>query len=209
MASVAQHRAHGLRLIWCQVTRHDVPASWAESSLQIERREDHSTEHRCRAAGLSVIDRVDDHLGYRPARIVPRVSVQEERRKLPTDQLCTCSCQLPSYELPSFSGPSGLIQVNDRRLWCQPLAPSARHLQHGAHRSTKALEAAIATSIDARNADLKPFRWTETADGILGFYCTLLPSHSTSRPNVHRSFRLGTLGRAPEGRFDFSPDSRQ
>jgi hypothetical protein len=40
-------------------------------------------------------------------------------------------------------------------------------IKRGAHRSTAALEAAIAAYIDARNADPKPFRWTKTADDIL------------------------------------------
>ena len=41
-----------------------------------------------------------------------------------------------------------------------------QQIKRGAHRS-KALEAAIATYIDTRNADPKPFRWTKTADDIL------------------------------------------
>ena len=40
-------------------------------------------------------------------------------------------------------------------------------IKRGAHRSTKALEAAITAYLDARNADPKPFRWTKTADDIL------------------------------------------
>ena len=42
-----------------------------------------------------------------------------------------------------------------------------QQIKRGAHHSTKALEAAIAAYIDARNADPKPFRWTKTADDIL------------------------------------------
>src|SRR6266853_1773408 len=42
-----------------------------------------------------------------------------------------------------------------------------QQIKRGAHRSTAALEAAIAVYIDARNADPKPFRWTKTADDIL------------------------------------------
>src|ERR1700720_2413722 len=42
-----------------------------------------------------------------------------------------------------------------------------QQIKRGAHRSTAALEAAIAAYIDARNADPKPFRWTKTADDIL------------------------------------------
>src|SRR6201994_1017880 len=42
-----------------------------------------------------------------------------------------------------------------------------QQIKRGAHHSTKALEAAIAAYIDARNADPKPFRWTKHADDIL------------------------------------------
>src|SRR6267154_1247109 len=42
-----------------------------------------------------------------------------------------------------------------------------QQIKRGAHRSTAALEAAIAGYIAARNADPKPFRWTKTADDIL------------------------------------------
>jgi transposase len=42
-----------------------------------------------------------------------------------------------------------------------------QQIKRGTHRSTAALEAAIAAYIDARNADPKPFRWTKTADDIL------------------------------------------
>ena len=42
-----------------------------------------------------------------------------------------------------------------------------QQIKRGAHRSTKALQAAIDAYIDARNADPKPFRWTKQADDIL------------------------------------------
>jgi transposase len=42
-----------------------------------------------------------------------------------------------------------------------------QQIKRGAHRSTKELETAIASYIDARNKDPKPFRWTKTADDIL------------------------------------------
>lgn len=42
-----------------------------------------------------------------------------------------------------------------------------QQIKRGAHRSTKALEAAITAYLGARNADPKPFRWTKTADDIL------------------------------------------
>jgi len=44
---------------------------------------------------------------------------------------------------------------------------SEQQIRRGAHRSTKELETAIMTYIDARNAEPKPFRWTKTADSIL------------------------------------------
>ncbi len=42
-----------------------------------------------------------------------------------------------------------------------------QQIKRGAHRSTKKLESAITSYIDARNKDPKPFRWTKTADDIL------------------------------------------
>ena len=42
-----------------------------------------------------------------------------------------------------------------------------QQIRRGAHRSAAELEAAIATYIDARNAEPKPFRWTRSADDIL------------------------------------------
>lgn len=40
-------------------------------------------------------------------------------------------------------------------------------IRRGVHRSTEALETAIMSYIDTRNADPRPFRWTKTADDIL------------------------------------------
>jgi hypothetical protein len=40
-------------------------------------------------------------------------------------------------------------------------------IRRSAHRSTKALEAAIATYINDRSADPKPFRRTKTTDDVL------------------------------------------
>lgn len=42
-----------------------------------------------------------------------------------------------------------------------------QQIRRGVHRSTKELEAAIKTFIDARNTDPKPFRWTKSANDIL------------------------------------------
>ena len=44
---------------------------------------------------------------------------------------------------------------------------TGQQIRRGVHRSTAALEAAIAAYIDARNAAPKPFRWTKSADDIL------------------------------------------
>jgi hypothetical protein len=44
---------------------------------------------------------------------------------------------------------------------------TGQQIKRGAHRSTKALEAAIAAFIDARNANPTPFRSTKSADDIL------------------------------------------
>jgi transposase len=43
-----------------------------------------------------------------------------------------------------------------------------KQIRRGAHRSTAELEAGIHVYIDAVNADPKPFRWTKSADNILG-----------------------------------------
>ena len=45
---------------------------------------------------------------------------------------------------------------------------TGRQLRRGIHRSTAQLEADIRAFIDAHNADPKPFRWTRSADDILG-----------------------------------------
>jgi phosphoribosyl-ATP pyrophosphohydrolase len=66
-------------------------------------------------------------------------------------------------------------------------------IKRGVHRSTKELEAAIAASIDARNADPKPFRWTKAADDILAFIARFCRRTSPSRLNVDRNFRIGTI----------------
>lgn len=45
---------------------------------------------------------------------------------------------------------------------------TTKQLRRGAHRSVRALEAAIREFIDAHHEDPKPFVWTKTADDILG-----------------------------------------
>jgi hypothetical protein len=42
-----------------------------------------------------------------------------------------------------------------------------KQIKRGAHRGTRALEAAIRRYLDVTNKDPKPFVWTKTADEIL------------------------------------------
>jgi hypothetical protein len=42
-----------------------------------------------------------------------------------------------------------------------------QQIKRGAHRSTKALQAAITTYIETRHVDPKPFRWIKAVDDIL------------------------------------------
>jgi transposase len=44
---------------------------------------------------------------------------------------------------------------------------SERKIKRGVHRSVAALQSAIASFLDVHNANLKPFRWTKSADDIL------------------------------------------
>jgi len=44
---------------------------------------------------------------------------------------------------------------------------SERKIKRGVHRSVAALQSAIASFLDAHNADPTPFRWTKSADDIL------------------------------------------
>ena len=46
-------------------------------------------------------------------------------------------------------------------------AITEKQIRRGVHRSTAELEAAIRATIDAVNADPKPFKWTKSADDIL------------------------------------------
>src|SRR5215210_7296538 len=45
---------------------------------------------------------------------------------------------------------------------------TARRLKRGTHRSVEELEAAVLAYVDHHNTEPKPFRWTRTADQILG-----------------------------------------
>jgi hypothetical protein len=69
----------------------------------------------------------------------------------------------PHWHVPRPpTGASWINQVD--RFFADPMG---RALRRGVHRSTIDLEAAIAASIEAHNADPKPFRWTKSADDIL------------------------------------------
>ena len=71
-----------------------------------------------------------------------------------------------------------------------------QQIKRGAHRSTTALEAAIAAYITDRNADPKPFRWTKTADESSPPLLVSADESSTFRLNVFRNFRGRTLAAA-------------
>jgi transposase len=62
---------------------------------------------------------------------------------------------------------------------------TARRLKRGVHRSVEELEAAVLGYLERHNAEPKPFRWTRTADQILGsvarFCSRTLAAH---RPNL-------------------------
>ena len=45
---------------------------------------------------------------------------------------------------------------------------TARRLKRGVHRSVEELETAVLAYVEHHNAEPKPFRWTRTADQILG-----------------------------------------
>ncbi|SHE80322.1 DDE superfamily endonuclease [Acidocella aminolytica 101 = DSM 11237] len=51
-----------------------------------------------------------------------------------------------------------------------------RAIGRGVFRSVTEPERAITTYIDTNNADPKPFRWTKSADDILGLNSTILPA---------------------------------
>jgi hypothetical protein len=69
-----------------------------------------------------------------------------------------------------------------------------RALSRGILRSVAELEAAVRAYIDAHNADLRPFRWTKTADDILASIKALLPSDAPSENE--NDFRIRTLENA-------------
>jgi hypothetical protein len=61
--------------------------------------------------------------------------------------------------------PTGAFWVNQVERFFALL--TEKQIRRGVHRSTAHLEADIQAFIDAHNADLKPFRWTKSADDIL------------------------------------------
>ena len=62
--------------------------------------------------------------------------------------------------------PTGASWLNLVERWFATL--TERCIRRGAHRSTRELEAAIQEYLAVNNEDPKPFRWTKTADAILG-----------------------------------------
>jgi transposase len=65
---------------------------------------------------------------------------------------------------------------------------TARRLKRGVHRSVEELEAAVLAYLERHNAEPKPFRWTRTADQILGsvarFCSRTLAAH---RPDLQQT----------------------
>jgi transposase len=65
---------------------------------------------------------------------------------------------------------------------------TARRLRRGVHRSVEELEAAVLAYLERHNAEPKPFRWTRTADQILGsvarFCSRTLAAH---RPDLQQT----------------------
>ena len=76
---------------------------------------------------------------------------------------------------------------------------SEQQIRRGAHRSTKELETAIMTYIDARNAEPKPFRWTKSATVSWKPSSASAAERSMCRLNVNRNFRIGTLAHLMHG----------
>jgi transposase len=64
--------------------------------------------------------------------------------------------------------PTGAFWVNQVERFFALL--TEKQIRRGVHRSTAHLEADIQAFIDAHNADLKPFRWTKSADDILAAF---------------------------------------
>jgi transposase len=62
--------------------------------------------------------------------------------------------------------PTGASWLNLVERWFATL--TERCIRRGVHRSTRELEAAIQEYLAVNNEDPKPFRWTKTADAILG-----------------------------------------
>jgi transposase len=95
--------------------------------------------------------------------------------------------------------PVGASWVNLVERWFVVL--TEKQLRRGAHRSTRALEAAIAEYISVSNERPKPFVWTKTADEILASverFCRRI-SDSRDWERVGRS-RLKAATRSPRRR---------
>lgn len=62
--------------------------------------------------------------------------------------------------------PTGASWINQVERWFALL--TQKQIKRGSHRSTQALRDAITTYLATYNADPRPFRWTKSADDILG-----------------------------------------
>ena len=79
--------------------------------------------------------------------------------------------------------PTSASWINQVERWFAEL--TRKQLQRGVHHSTRQLEADIRAFIDKHNEDPKPFKWTKSADDILGRRQTLLsPSRSKLMPRT-------------------------
>ena len=61
--------------------------------------------------------------------------------------------------------PTSASWINQVERWFAEL--TRKQLQRGVHTSTRQLEADIRAFIGQHNEDLKPFKWTKSADDIL------------------------------------------
>jgi transposase len=149
---------------------------------QAERR----THDYRRHGTTSLFAALDVKAGTIIGKCMPRHRVQELRRFLDTvEKHVPADLDIHIVMDNASSHKTKLIRdwFAKRRRWHMHFTPTSsswinqverffalltdQQIKRGAHRSTAALEAAIAAYIDARNADPKPFRWTKTADDIL------------------------------------------
>ena len=75
-----------------------------------------------------------------------------------------------------------------------------KQIRRGVHRSTAELQTAIRASLDAVNADPKPFRWTKSADDILAAikrFCLKTLDIAAAQAKIARNLRIRTLSCSP------------